>query len=95
MTALAGGSADPVYELWAVRRNRETGVVEQIVLSREAVFMYRLEEHEWRPSKLQVVDDAHKIVRKPKTRTPRRPGNVMPDGERDQLDYPWNQELER
>jgi DNA-binding Xre family transcriptional regulator len=31
------GTEHPVYDLWAVRRNRETGVVEEIGLSREAL----------------------------------------------------------
>ena len=93
MTGWGGGSSDSVYELWAVRRNRETGVVEEIGLSREALTIYGLKEHEWKPSQLQVVDDKHKIVKKPKPRT--KPSRSIPEGEIDQLGYPWNQELER
>ena len=59
------------HEYWFVRRDSDTGVVEQIPVSHHA--LYRVQEEEWQPSPLKVVDTAHTIVRKPVRRLWRMP----------------------
>jgi hypothetical protein len=85
VTGWGGGSSDPLYELRVIRVHRESGVVEQIDLSREALPMIHVQEHEWKPSLLQTVPADMKVVRRPRPRQ-RAAAREMPEGDRGPAD---------